>query len=242
MPSGDLARRAFDGIAAMRLAPDPGALSAAAGRLFEEIGLPSYALTRFFGRDRRPDAAVISGRFDPSWSQRYLARRYVSSSFIARELLLTSRAYSWDEVMHRRPVDAAQLRIRNEAGECGLRTGLFTPVAWHDGSYSAVVLAGAECDLDDPLIRISAEILSSYYGSELRRLISPAASATIRLSARQRECLAWVRQGKSSGMIAEILGLSPDTVEEHISAACTKLGVRTRVQAAVEACLLGLID
>jgi LuxR family quorum-sensing system transcriptional regulator CciR len=104
------------------------------------------------------------------------------------------------------------------------------------------VLAGAECDLDDSLVRISAEILSSYYGSELRRLISPAASATIRLSARQRECLAWVRQGKSSGMIAELLGLSPDTVEEHISAACAKLGVRTRVQAAVEACLLGLID
>ncbi|HEX8442306.1 MAG TPA: autoinducer binding domain-containing protein [Allosphingosinicella sp.] len=242
MPSADLARRAFDGIAAMKVAPDVGALSATAGRLFGEIGLPSFALTRFFARDRQPDAAVISGDFNASWSKRYIERRYVSSSSIAREMLLTSRAYSWDEVMRRRPVDAAQVQIRNEAGECGLRTGLFTPVGWHDGSYSAVVLAGADCDLEDGLIRTSAEILSAYYGSELRRLISPAASARIALSARQRECLAWVRQGKSSGVIADILGLSSDTVEEHIAAACAKLGVRTRVQAAVEACMLGLID
>jgi DNA-binding CsgD family transcriptional regulator len=119
---------------------------------------------------------------------------------------------------------------------------LFTPVAWHDGSFSAVVLAGTHCDLDDKLIRTSAEVLSAYYGSELRRLVpSPALRAAV-LTPRQRECLAWVRQGKSSGVIAEILGLSSGTVEEHIAAACKKLKVRTRVQAAVEASLLGLID
>jgi DNA-binding CsgD family transcriptional regulator len=185
---------------------------------------------------------VIGGDFNPDWSQRYLARRYVSSSFIARELLLTSRAYSWDEVMRRRPIDAAQKRIRNEAGECGLRTGLFTPVTWHDGSFSAVVLAGTDCDLDDGLIRTTAEVLSAYYGSELRRLVPSAPTPAPKLSPRQRECLAWVRQGKSSGVIGDILSLSSETVEEHIAAACRKLGVRTRVQAAVEASMLGLID
>jgi DNA-binding CsgD family transcriptional regulator len=51
-----------------------------------------------------------------------------------------------------------------------------------------------------------------------------------------------VRQGKSSGVIADILDLSAETVEEHIAAACRKLKVRTRVQAAVEASMLGLID
>ena len=62
------------------------------------------------------------------------------------------------------------------------------------------------------------------------------------LSPRQRECLAWVRHGKSSSMISEILGLSVQTVDEHVAEACRKLGVRTRVQAAVEAALAGIID
>jgi LuxR family quorum-sensing system transcriptional regulator CciR len=241
-PSDELVRRAFDGVAEMKLATSVGILSATARSVFTELGLPSYALTRFFASDRQPDAAVIGGEFDRSWSEHYLARRYVCSSYIARELLLTSRAYSWDDVMRTRLVDANQKRIRNEARECGLRTGLFTPVAWGDGSYSAVVLAGRDCDLGDQLIRNSAEILSAYYGSELRRLTPLGGKRAVALSPRQRECLAWVRQGKSSGVIAEILGLSSETVEEHIAAARKKLGVRTRVQAAVEACLLGLID
>ena len=62
------------------------------------------------------------------------------------------------------------------------------------------------------------------------------------LSPRQLECLLWVRAGKSSTDIAAILGLSPHTVNDHIAEACRKLGVRTRIQAAVEASLMGLIE
>jgi hypothetical protein len=87
--------------------------------------------------------------------------------------------------MRTRPVDANQRRIRNEASECGLRTGLFTPVAWGDGSYSAVVLAGRDCDLGDQLIRNSAEILSAYYGSELRRLTPLDGKREVALSPRR---------------------------------------------------------
>jgi hypothetical protein len=80
-----------------------------------------------------------------------------------------------------------------------------------------------------------------YYGSELRRLISPAASAAVKLSARQRECLAWVRQGKSSGMIDEILG-SPRHGSKNISRLPARSWASGRAVSGVEACLLGLID
>lgn len=61
------------------------------------------------------------------------------------------------------------------------------------------------------------------------------------LTARQIECLAWVREGKSAGDIARILGLSRRTVEGHIGRACDAFGVRSRVQAVVEAQNLGLL-
>jgi LuxR family quorum-sensing system transcriptional regulator CciR len=144
--------------------------------------------------------------------------------------------------MRRRSVDEAQKRIREEAGEAGLTDGLFTPVRGADGSYAAVVLAGPHPELDDDFIRTSAGVLSAYYASESQRLSSTVPGSSGRLSPRQRECLAWVRQGKSSSVIAEILGLSVQTVDEHLAEACRKFGVRTRVQAAVEASLAGLID
>jgi DNA-binding CsgD family transcriptional regulator len=61
------------------------------------------------------------------------------------------------------------------------------------------------------------------------------------LTRRQGECLLWVRAGKSSTDIGVILGLSPRTVDEHIAAACERLGVRTRTQAVAEAIARGLL-
>lgn len=63
----------------------------------------------------------------------------------------------------------------------------------------------------------------------------------VTLSPRQTECLFWVQQGKSSRDIGIILGVSHRIVERHVSRACAKLGVRTRVQAVVRARSLGLI-
>jgi DNA-binding CsgD family transcriptional regulator len=237
-----LARRAFDCIAEMKRSKSADALSGAVGPIFGDMGLPHFALARFFKADHSPDVAVLGGRFHAEWSQRYMGNRYVRHSYIARELLRTRDTYSWEDVMRRRRVDDAQRRIKNEADEVGLTDGLFTPVRGGDGSYSAVVLAGRKPDLADSFIRTSAGVLSAYFAAEARRFdVSPPRN-DLSLSPRQRECLAWVRQGKSSSMIAEILGLSVQTIDEHLAQACRKLGVRTRVQAAVEATLAGLID
>lgn len=62
------------------------------------------------------------------------------------------------------------------------------------------------------------------------------------LSPRERQCLHWTSLGKSSGDIGTILGLSPRTVDSYIEKACSKLGVRTRVEAVALAVRGGLID
>jgi LuxR family quorum-sensing system transcriptional regulator CciR len=237
-----LARRAFDCIADMKRAETGDDLSETAAPLFEGLGLPFFALARFFRLDGAPDVAILAGTFHSEWASRYLANRYVRHSQIARETIRTRDPYSWGDVMRRRAVDERQKRIKEEAREFGLADGLFTPLRWIDGSYAAVVLSGPTPELQDPFVRTTAGVLSTYYAGESRRLAAGSTEKKFRLSPRQRECLAWVRQGKSSGVIAEILGLSVETVDEHLSEACRKLRVRTRVQAAVEAALAGLID
>jgi DNA-binding CsgD family transcriptional regulator len=51
------------------------------------------------------------------------------------------------------------------------------------------------------------------------------------LSARQAQCLRLAAQGLTSAAIASRVGISPRTVDEHLTGACRILGVRTRVQA-----------
>ena len=62
------------------------------------------------------------------------------------------------------------------------------------------------------------------------------------LSPRQRECLYWTAQGKSSSDIGAILRISARTVDFHILECCGRLGVRTRVQAVAEAVRRSLLD
>ena len=62
------------------------------------------------------------------------------------------------------------------------------------------------------------------------------------LSSRQVECLSVVAAGLSSPHIAKQLSISPRTVDEYISDACARLGVRTRAAAVVQAIRFGLID
>ncbi len=237
----ELSRRAFDGVLEMKSSRSMSRLEQTSSELFTSLGMPHFALTRFFNANRHPDTKVIAGCFHPEWSRRYIARGYARSSTIASEMLVTSSSYTWSEVIQKRGINPDQARIWNEASDFGLTDGLFTPVRWSDGSYAAVVLAGDKPLLADPLLSLSAEILSAYYCSEVRRLTGGSHVKPL-LTGRQRECLAWVRQGKSSAMIAEILGISVLTVDEHVAEACRKLGVRTRVQAAVEAAVAGLID
>ena len=62
------------------------------------------------------------------------------------------------------------------------------------------------------------------------------------LTDREIEALTWVAKGKSSTDIAVLMNVSERTVNFHINNVIRKLGVATRVQAAIRCALLGLID
>ena len=71
---------------------------------------------------------------------------------------------------------------------------------------------------------------------------SKQSPSDVRLTPRQIECLRWAGEGKSSVDIASILDISPATVDGHVADACSRFGVRTRIQAIVEAYRRGWLE
>jgi DNA-binding CsgD family transcriptional regulator len=65
-----------------------------------------------------------------------------------------------------------------------------------------------------------------------RTVVTPASLATLGLSRREAEVLAWVSQGKTDAAIAMILSLSPRTVAKHLEHIYERLGVENRSAAA----------
>lgn len=71
-------------------------------------------------------------------------------------------------------------------------------------------------------------------GGSVRRMTArprPCPDDRAPLSSRQAECLELAAEGLPSRDIGLRLGVSSRTVDDHLRAACHRLGVRTRVQA-----------
>jgi DNA-binding CsgD family transcriptional regulator len=84
--------------------------------------------------------------------------------------------------------------------------------------------------------RLTIQILRDRGGSFLllseRKLrIAPADIASLGLSPRETEVLAWLAHGKSNAEIAGILGLSPATIKHCLERVYGKLDVGTRAAA-----------
>lgn len=66
-------------------------------------------------------------------------------------------------------------------------------------------------------------------------------SATTLLSQRERECLVWVSEGKTTDEVAVILGVSSNTINSYIASAIQKFGASNRAMAIATAVRGGLI-
>lgn len=77
------------------------------------------------------------------------------------------------------------------------------------------------------------------FGFEAARRLTQAGSESLHfgppLTDRQRECLILSARGKSDSVIAQLLGLSPKTVNAYVEAAKRRYGVATRGQLIVRA-------
>jgi DNA-binding NarL/FixJ family response regulator len=144
-------------------------------------------------------------------------------------VLLDLKLPGMDGVAVLRPLRAAGLRV------------LVLTSAIEPSAAAAAVRAGAAGvvykDIDpDALVRA---IRSVHDGNVL--LAPEAIGSLIRgsradtLTAREREVLAGIADGKSNREIARLLRVSEKTVKAHVSAVLAKLGVQDRTQAAVYA-------
>lgn len=71
--------------------------------------------------------------------------------------------------------------------------------------------------------------------------VSGEQDASDPLSERERECLLWVSEGKTTDEVALILGVSPNTVSSYIAHAIQKFGANNRAMAIATAIRSGII-
>jgi LuxR family quorum-sensing system transcriptional regulator CciR len=87
----------------------------------------------------------------------------------------------------------------------------------------------------------AAHVLACAACESLRRLAGAGLVGGPALTGRQFDCLALAAQGKSDWQIGRLLGISADTVHQHLESAKRRYGVASRIQLAVRALSEGQI-
>jgi DNA-binding NarL/FixJ family response regulator len=106
-------------------------------------------------------------------------------------------------------------------------------------------VAGRALGADDYVKKpIDFDILQTIIDARLAGVarLGPGRRTGDALSEREIEALTWVARGKTRDEIAEIMSIAKRTVEFHIDNAQAKMEVQSRVEAAVKATILGVID
>lgn len=239
----DLEHLVFDTIERAHLVEDAQSLEALFEPACRRLGFSHIGAFSVRDPSGRMAGQYIAGGTDRIWEDHYIQQGHFEHDAIVELIPNTLDFIIWSEVRRQRAVSPDAATVFDEAGEFGLADGFVLPLHYLNGAVAATVLLAPQPLESHARSRAATHILSAYFAMAARKLMAlqPPASQTA-LSPRQRECLQWVRAGKSDWEIGEILKISEHTVAEHIEAARKKLGVRTRTQAVIEAIARKLIS
>ncbi|MBI1213331.1 MAG: hypothetical protein GC190_17845 [Alphaproteobacteria bacterium] len=163
------------------------------------------------------------------WNDVYAQRGFAQTNFVTRGARRRASPFVWSSVSgleeRHKPSDREMWAVLHDFG---LNDGIAIPS--HGPGYLGVIsLAWTRFEHSEEFRR--AVVLASQFVHERMLELSPPDIDAIRLSPRERDCLAFVAQGKSDWDISQIMSIAESTVHAHVERAKKKLGVKTRMQA-----------
>lgn len=209
---------------------------AACDRGFDQL---AYGALPCHNEHRITDSPAPAGilNYPPDWQRWYFERSYQLIDPVVMYTPCIRGPYLWASLRHEISLTMQQHLLFEEASEAGLRTGFTVPLHGPQGGM-AVVSFASSVGVKDVLSHIGhLYAIANQFHLIFRDLVQPKSNfrTLVRLTERERDCLAWVAQGKSSWDIGMILGISHNTVNFHIKNSMHKLGATSRVVAVLQA-------
>jgi LuxR family quorum-sensing system transcriptional regulator CciR len=225
----------------LNLAGDLNDLSRIVDDITRQLGFDYFALghhARVFS-----DNLLQISNYPHAWAERFVARAYLSDDPAVVACQKTILGFLWSDIHHLITLSERQKIFLAESRDAGLGEGFTVPIHLPGecaGSCNFVTVSGKTIPCS---ILPAAQYIGSLAFVAARRLVrkdakhhGPDTKRTIpRLSARQLDCVMLAARGKSDTDAGQLLGISGQTVHQHVEAAKRRYGVATRAQLIVHA-------
>jgi LuxR family transcriptional regulator len=192
-----------------------------------------------------PDDQIVLTNHDRAYVDAFLHSNMYLHAPMVKWAAAHEGACSWSVVGRARAagtLSEAELRVLelNQRFDvhAGYSIGFRDPSVRAKGAIGLCAASGvSQAEVDALWAKHGREIMVCNAIAHQRITALPFAAARSTLTARQREVLEWVGEGKSTSDIAAILGVTATTVEKHLRLARAALDVDTTAQAVLKASL-----
>jgi LuxR family quorum-sensing system transcriptional regulator CciR len=207
-------------------------LRASMGELSAGLGFEFFALTHHVDILNAAPSAIRLHNYPQSWAEFYDRNALGLHDPVHRASQVTGVGFRWSHLPKLIPLTPADRRMLAMGSDQGIGDGFTVPVnipGEAHGSCSFANVAGAP--VNERRLAV-AQLVGVFAFEGARRIWSarqPGGQAPQPvLTDRQRDCVLWAARGKSDWEISRILGVSEETVVQHVKQARERYGVQKR--------------
>ncbi len=171
---------------------------------------------------------MLLTRSPENWAELYWQERYMVDDPIVRLTLSQQKPILWHELdSQQAPLEEKERTIMQARYQYGMQQGVTFPLHNPQGFHAMLSFSRSEVSpLSLPQISQMGILAQHLFDHSIAVLSTPGP----KLTERERECLFWVSEGKTSWEVAQILNITERTVNFHLSSATRKSGCKNRYQ------------
>ena len=178
--------------------------------------------------------------YPTDWLDLYFAKGYLGVDPVLRENFTNFSCQYWEDTYRKSPPPREFVA---DARDFGLKSGYTYGASSADGREGSLFsFAGSRIEQHPRTEAIIRHVIPHFHQALLRVFASGKGKRAANLTAREREILRWLKEGKSSWDISKIFGISARTVNYHVTNVKQKLDAVSRAQAVAIGVEQGLIE
>jgi len=212
----------------------------------EHLGFEAFSYVLLWPPEG-PRFPLHTGTFPREWTKRYLEAQHIRHDMVTRHSATAMRPFLWSEIPNLRNMSQRQRQVFDEASEFKLTNGGTVPLTGPGLAKALFVVSNfslSEAAFEKLFLerRHEVQLIGSYAHERMMAVgLNNPPPAPARLTPRETEIMTYTAVGKTAWDISVILGVSEDTVKEHISNVCQKFGVYSKTHAAAISIINALI-
>lgn len=193
------------------------------------LGFDHFALAYDRCRQDRAFNSLLLHDYPDAWAEVYVAFGLGGFDPIRRASEHSLTGFEWSDVGGMIPLMQGDRRMLSVGRDHGLADGYTVPRHLPgEASGTCTFVVGPDRAIQRSMLYLAEIVGGLALVSAQRLLRATTPGGRPRLTERQRECLLWWARGRSSAEIAIIMGITEETVAQHLKISRERYGVHSR--------------